>query len=922
MVKKRQKRSSEGKGQGQHKGRDSKPKIPKPRRRKANPAGAKRFFRDLFLASLSGCLVFLCFPRYDLYPLLWVALIPMLVVIEGRGSWSAFRWGCWTGLITNVGGFHWITGMLMDFGHFNVWIAGFLCGLLCLYQGLVIALWAGGIRWLQHRSTVSLLWIAPLVWVVVEYLIPLVFPWYLANGQYLFYPAIQICEVTGVMGLSFLLVLVNTGLYMGLKRALAGQRREALRPVALVLALFVANTVYGWVRIQQVDAMMAESPHLKIGLGEANVGIFEKEAKHLTTANERLAMLRGNILKHNLLAAALEKEHQVDLIVEPESSFIPAWPLERVRFKRNELFAVTAGQQGAVLTRRDRIDGFRWEGPTPVAGKSATIHALSASREDVIFAAGDQGLILRYDGREESAWHREGADITTNLYGVWAGAVSPKARRLDDAPFEAWVVGANGFVAHRSDSGQWSSTPSGTESTLRSVSGTGAEMITAVGDQGAIIGWDGTRWRPEQSPTEHGLRGISVAPNGVAVAVGDHGTLLVRQKGEWRPHQSPTTAHLHGVSQHAGQAVVVGDGGIILEWKKKAWTRTKSPVQESLLSVSSDGRDTWYAVGQDGAILTRNAPTTPWTVSKTVPSTSGLRSVVGLHYSAARTYAHDTRFVYRSAAPLPEVPDRLEAVANIKPALDADRRQGTSPREWNVPLRGFETPILMGLLTYEPSKTKQGMPTERVYNTAILLDSDGRRLGLYDKNYLLIFGEYLPFGEEFPVLYDWIPEANRFERGRTTETFPFMGFQLGVMICYEDILPAFGRALAGKEPNVFINVTNDAWFGKTSEPYLHMALSVFRSVEHRRWLLRSTNTGVSCFIDAVGRIRSQTSMDDPELLVADVPMMTGSTFYGTYGELFTVICFLLMLLMIIRALMDKTPPAPQTSARTTEPSDA
>ena len=56
--------------------------------------------------------------------------------------------------------------------------------------------------------------------------------------------------------------------------------------------------------------------------------------------------------------------------------------------------------------------------------------------------------------------------------------------------------------------------------------------------------------------------------------------------------------------------------------------------------------------------------------------------------------------------------------------------------------------------------------------------------------------------------------------------------------------------------------------------------------------------------------------------MADVPMMTGSTFYGTYGELFTVICFLLILLMIIRALVDKTPPAAQTSAHTAEPSDA
>jgi hypothetical protein len=83
------------------------------------------------------------------------------------------------------------------------------------------------------------------------------------------------------------------------------------------------------------------------------------------------------------------------------------------------------------------------------------------------------------------------------------------------------------------------------------------------------------------------------------------------------------------------------------------------------------------------------------------------------------------------------------------------------------------------------------------------------------------------------------------------------------MICFEDILPRFGRKMAAEKPNVFINVTNDAWFGATAEPYQHLALAVFRTVEHRLPMVRAVNTGTSTYIDATGRITVQTPSVDP-----------------------------------------------------------
>ena len=144
----------------------------------------------------------------------------------------------------------------------------------------------------------------------------------------------------------------------------------------------------------------------------------------------------------------------------------------------------------------------------------------------------------------------------------------------------------------------------------------------------------------------------------------------------------------------------------------------------------------------------------------------------------------------------------------------------------------------------------------------------------------------MPFGDSFPQLYDMFPQAGDFKPGKQVKIFEHFGHRIGIMICYEDIMADFTGRLAELEPNVIINVTNDAWFGRTSEPWLHLALSVFRAVENRLALVRSTNTGISTFIDATGRIEATTRIDDAEILVGDVAMLPGGTLYAKIGNLF------------------------------------
>ena len=129
----------------------------------------------------------------------------------------------------------------------------------------------------------------------------------------------------------------------------------------------------------------------------------------------------------------------------------------------------------------------------------------------------------------------------------------------------------------------------------------------------------------------------------------------------------------------------------------------------------------------------------------------------------------------------------------------------------------------------------------------------------YDKQYLLTFGEYLPFGDTFPILYKWSPNSGHFSPGHVARPAPARRrgatHPVTVLICYEDILPRFTNdAVRHADPELLVNMTNDAWFGDTAEPWEHLALAQLRAVEHRRYLVRGTNSGVSAVVDPVGRV--------------------------------------------------------------------
>lgn len=209
--------------------------------------------------------------------------------------------------------------------------------------------------------------------------------------------------------------------------------------------------------------------------------------------------------------------------------------------------------------------------------------------------------------------------------------------------------------------------------------------------------------------------------------------------------------------------------------------------------------------------------------------------------------------------------------------------------------RGFDVPVIVGLITRDATGQNP-----YAWNTAWVLDRDGRWGDRYDKNYPLMFGEAAPPGLDPEWYLDTIPSASHLNRGEGPATLEVAGYRFGALICYEDILGAFTREVANERVNALVNLTNDSWFGKTREQSEHLGLAVFRAVEHRKPLLRSVNAGISAYVDPTGRVIEQTEVTDSdedgyegaEGFAVDVPMMPAElrTVYGVTGGLFGWLC--------------------------------
>jgi apolipoprotein N-acyltransferase len=855
--------------------------------------GRRQTVQDLWWLIFGGCLTFVAFPYRtapdsEIWPLAWVGLVPLLWRLRGVSGRRAFWYGATYGLVVNFGGFWWMSGMFEEFGHLPAFVAWGLTFLNAAYQGMMFAVFAAAAVWLgrKHARLPGALVLGS-TFVAIEFLYPMVFPWYLGNSQHPFTWFVQVADLGGVYGVSFLVVVGNAlGLAL-LDRIATRHVHRAQAAVGVILLL--AAVGYSVHRVQTVDEAATKASMLKIGMVEADIGIWEKEAKGLQR-NKRAQALHSNLLKHQEMSRDLAARG-AELILWPESSYIP---LGSVYGKRHDSFAVGVGNTGRLALWRDHdTAGFEWSLGPVIADVGTPFRAVAASREDAVFAVGDNGAVVFWDGKKVRPVPIQVLEGETPpaLFGVAVGAAPGSRADADDGRPLVWAVGQHGHV-YTGDGLGLDLVATDVSTSLRAVSMVGGGRAIAVGDDGVILALEGHANTRLDTSTDNDLLAVTFDPRTRAIwAVGVEGTILTTRGAKWSRERPPSTSTLRGLTiGKAGTVYAVGDYGTILRrGGAGVWVQEAIPTKSHLTTITTDARGALLVADRSGGLWRRSSGLEAIWERIDAPGIGPLQSMASLDYVRMRPIPRDTRYLIQGEAPGPE------AVAFMRQP-GAEMAGGNRVR--TAVQRGFTTPIIFGAITWERT-AGEGRAGRKVWNTAVLLDEMGRIRGMYDKYQLLAFGEYIPFGEWFPSLYGLIPEAGRFIPGDDVGAFDFKGHKLGLMICYEDILTRYAGRLAGLEPEVLLNITNDAWFGRTSEPYLHLNLAMMRAIETHRPLLRSTNTGISTIVDPVGRLLHQTSIDDAETLLADIPMMTVGTLYARIGDLFAHMTLLHMLCLFL-----------------------
>ena len=193
-------------------------------------------------------------------------------------------------------------------------------------------------------------------------------------------------------------------------------------------------------------------------------------------------------------------------------------------------------------------------------------------------------------------------------------------------------------------------------------------------------------------------------------------------------------------------------------------------------------------------------------------------------------------------------------------------------------------------------------PASQLYNSAAVVAPSGDWVARYDKIHLVPFGEYVPFKQLLRFAGKLTREVGDFIPGQSRKPLALGNNRMGVFICYEAVYPGEIREFANNGAQVFVNISDDAWFGQTAAPVQHLNQARMRAIENNRWLLRSTDTGITGAIDPFGRVVAQAPRN--VLTYIDVPysIVQGTTFYTRHGNWFVWVCAIIsMIALVVRA---------------------
>ena len=201
-----------------------------------------------------------------------------------------------------------------------------------------------------------------------------------------------------------------------------------------------------------------------------------------------------------------------------------------------------------------------------------------------------------------------------------------------------------------------------------------------------------------------------------------------------------------------------------------------------------------------------------------------------------------------------------------------------------------------------------------VFNSAVLVNPAGSQVQRYDKVHLVPWGEYVPFSWAFGFAKALTHEVGVFTSGgRERLPLDVGAHRYGVFICYESVFPQEVRQFAVHGAEVFINISNDGWYGESGAAWQHLNMARMRAVENHRWLLRSTNTGITASIDPMGRVVASAPRNQRLALDAPYGLENDQTFYTRYGDWFPLLCAIIAITGLLwreRAAEHITQPVP------------
>jgi apolipoprotein N-acyltransferase len=215
----------------------------------------------------------------------------------------------------------------------------------------------------------------------------------------------------------------------------------------------------------------------------------------------------------------------------------------------------------------------------------------------------------------------------------------------------------------------------------------------------------------------------------------------------------------------------------------------------------------------------------------------------------------------------------------------------TSARTW----------VVAGSIGVENAKLSPQQSTQ-IFNSAVLVSPSGEFTSRYDKVHLVPFGEYVPFKEWLSFAGGLTKEVGDFSRGQSRKPLPAGDEKLGVFICYESIFPDEVRQFAKNGAQVFVNISNDGWYGDSGAYAQHLEQARMRAVENARWLLRTTNTGVTAAIDPDGRLAQSAPRKVRTVLQASYALNDATTFYTRHGDWLAYLCAIISVGAIVVAL--------------------